>query len=69
MIKFLKLYERFGIMLFIVVGVVFLSFASPNFLKLGTILNIIAQGTFRWSRSWPWRACSWRFLSPRLASR
>jgi ribose transport system permease protein len=45
-IKFLKLYERFGIFLFIVVGVVFLSVASPNFMKLDTILNIIAQGTY-----------------------
>jgi len=46
MIRFLKLYERFGILLFIVVGVVFLSIASPNFLKMDTILNIIAQGTY-----------------------
>lgn len=46
MIRFLKLYERFGIFLFIVVGVLFLSFASPNFLKLDTILNVIAQGTY-----------------------
>jgi len=46
MIKFLKLYERFGIFLFILVGFVFLSFASPNFLKMDTILNVIAQGTY-----------------------
>jgi len=46
MIRFLKLYERFGIFLFIIVGVVFLSIASPNFLKLDTILNVIAQGTY-----------------------
>lgn len=46
MIRFLKLYERFGIFLFIIVGVLFLSIASPNFLKLDTILNVIAQGTY-----------------------
>jgi ribose/xylose/arabinose/galactoside ABC-type transport system permease subunit len=46
MIRFLKLYERFGIFLFILVGVVFLSITSPNFLKLDTILNVIAQGTY-----------------------
>ena len=46
MIRFLKLYEKFGIFIFIFVGAVFLSFATPNFLKLGTILNIIAQGSY-----------------------
>jgi ribose transport system permease protein len=46
MIRFLKLYERFGILLFIVVGFVFLSFASPNFFKMDTLLNVIAQGTY-----------------------
>jgi ribose/xylose/arabinose/galactoside ABC-type transport system permease subunit len=46
MIRFLKLYEKFGIFIFIFAGAVFLSFASPNFLKLGTILNIIAQGSY-----------------------
>jgi ribose transport system permease protein len=46
MIRFLKLYERFGIFLFIVVGFVFLSFASPNFLKMDTLLNVVAQGTY-----------------------
>ena len=46
MIRFLKLYEKFGIFIFIFAGAVFLSFASPNFLKLDTILNIIAQGSY-----------------------
>ncbi len=46
MIRFLKLYERFGIFLFIFAGVVFLSLASPHFLKLDTILNVIAQATY-----------------------
>jgi ribose transport system permease protein len=46
MIRFLKLYERFGIFLFIILGFVFLSFASPNFLKMDTLLNVIAQGTY-----------------------
>jgi ribose transport system permease protein len=46
MIRFLKLYERFGIFLFIILGFVFLSFASPNFLKRDTLLNVIAQGTY-----------------------
>jgi ribose/xylose/arabinose/galactoside ABC-type transport system permease subunit len=45
-IRFLKLYERFGIFLFIVVGFVFLSLASLNFLKRDTLLNIVAQGTY-----------------------
>ena len=40
MIRFLKLYEKFGIFIFIFVGAVFLAFATPNFLKLGTLLNI-----------------------------
>jgi ribose/xylose/arabinose/galactoside ABC-type transport system permease subunit len=46
MIRFLKLYERFGIFLFIILGFAFLSFASPNFLKADTLLNVIAQGTY-----------------------
>jgi len=46
MIRFLKAYERFGIFIFIVAGAVFLAVASPNFLKLDTILNIIAQGSY-----------------------
>jgi ribose transport system permease protein len=46
MIRFLKLYERFGIFIFIVAGAVFLSIATPNFLKLDTILNILAQGSY-----------------------
>ena len=47
MIRFLKLYEKFGIFIFIFPGAVFLAFASPNFLKLDTLLNILAQGTLR----------------------
>ncbi|TFG62519.1 MAG: ABC transporter permease [Spirochaetales bacterium] len=46
MIKFLKLYEKIGIFIFIFAGSVALSIATPNFLKLDTILNIIAQGTY-----------------------
>ncbi len=46
MIRFLKLYEKFGIFIFIFIGAVFLSIATPNFLKLDTILNIIAQGSY-----------------------
>jgi ribose transport system permease protein len=43
MIRILKLYERFGIVLFIVAGFVFLSAVSPNFLKANTLLNVLAQ--------------------------
>ena len=46
MIRFLKLYESFGIVIFIVIASVFLAVASPNFLKVDTILNIVAQGTY-----------------------
>ncbi len=46
MVKFLKLYERFGIFIFIILGSIFLAIASPNFLEKSTILNIIAQGTY-----------------------
>jgi ribose transport system permease protein len=46
MIRFLKLYEKFGIFIFIFAGAVFLAFATPNFLNLGTILNIVAQGSY-----------------------
>jgi ribose transport system permease protein len=46
MVKFLKLYEKIGIFIFLVAGSIFLSFASPHFLKGDTILNIIAQGTY-----------------------
>lgn len=46
MIKFLKLYEKIGIFIFIVCGSIFLSLASPNFLKTDTILNIIVQGSY-----------------------
>ncbi|HEB31714.1 MAG TPA: ABC transporter permease [Spirochaetes bacterium] len=46
MVKFLKLYEKIGIFIFLVAGGVFLSFASPYFLKGDTILNIVTQGTY-----------------------
>jgi ribose transport system permease protein len=46
MIKFLKLYEKIGIFIFFVLGSIFLSIASPNFLRGDTILNIVAQGTY-----------------------
>jgi ribose transport system permease protein len=46
MIRLLKLYEKFGIFMFIIAGAVFLAIATPNFLKLDTILNIIAQGSY-----------------------
>ncbi len=46
MVKFLKLYEKFGIFIFIVIGAIVLSIASPHFLELNTILNIITQGTY-----------------------
>jgi ribose transport system permease protein len=40
------MYEKIGIFIFLVAGSVFLSIASPYFLKGDTILNIIAQGTY-----------------------
>jgi len=43
MIRFLKLYEKFGIVIFIALGSIFLVAVTPNFLKLDTILNILAQ--------------------------
>lgn len=46
MIRFLKAYERFGILIFIAAGAIFLAIASPNFLKVDTVLNIIAQGSY-----------------------
>jgi ribose transport system permease protein len=46
MIGFLKLYEKFGIFIFIVAGAIFLTIATPNFLKVETILNVIAQGSY-----------------------
>jgi ribose transport system permease protein len=46
MVKFLKMYEKIGIFIFFVAGGVFLSIASPYFLKGDTILNVIAQGTY-----------------------
>ena len=46
MVKFLKLYEKIGIFIFLVAGSIFLSIASPHFLQGDTILNIVAQGTY-----------------------
>ncbi|MFP4561947.1 MAG: ABC transporter permease [Spirochaetia bacterium] len=46
MIRLLKLYERFGIFLYIFIGGVILAIVSPNFLKMNTLLNIVAQGTY-----------------------
>ncbi len=46
MIKFLKLYEKIGIFILIIAASILLSLASPHFLQLRTILNIIAQGTY-----------------------
>lgn len=46
MVKFLKLYEKIGIFIFIVFGSIFLSIATPHFLNIDTILNIITQGTY-----------------------
>ena len=46
MVKFLKLYEKIGIFILIVLAGIFLAIASPNFLKTDTILNIITQGTY-----------------------
>jgi ribose/xylose/arabinose/galactoside ABC-type transport system permease subunit len=46
MVKFLKLYEKIGIFIFLIAGSIFLSFASPHFLQGDTLLNIVAQGTY-----------------------
>jgi ribose transport system permease protein len=46
MVKFLKLYEKIGIFILIILAGIFLAIASPNFLKTDTILNIITQGTY-----------------------
>jgi ribose transport system permease protein len=46
MIKLLKLYEQFGIFLFILAGSVILMLATPTFLTRDTILNIVTQGTY-----------------------
>jgi len=46
MVKFLKLYEKIGIFILIVLAGIFLAIASPNFLKTDTVLNIITQGTY-----------------------
>lgn len=46
MIKFLKLYEKIGIFILIVLASIILAIASPNFLKVDTLLSIITQGTY-----------------------
>ncbi len=46
MVRFLKLYEKIGIFILIVLASIFLGIATPNFLKTDTILNIITQGTY-----------------------
>jgi len=46
MVKFLKLYEKIGIFIFLVAGAIFLSFASPHFLQGDTLFNVVAQGTY-----------------------
>jgi len=46
MIKFLKLYEKIGIFFYIFICGIVLAIATPNFLKMDTILNIIAQGSY-----------------------
>jgi ribose transport system permease protein len=46
MIRVLKLYEKFGIFFYIFVGGIVLSIATPNFLQIDTLLNIIAQGSY-----------------------
>ena len=46
MVKFLKLYEKIGIFILIILGSAFLAIASPNFFKADTIFSIITQGTY-----------------------
>ncbi len=46
MIRVLKLYEKFGIFFYIFIGGIVLSIATPNFLKIDTLLNVIAQGSY-----------------------
>ncbi len=46
MIKFLKLYEKIGIFILIVLASVVLSIMSPHFLQVRTLLSIAAQGTY-----------------------
>ncbi|MDD5659090.1 MAG: ABC transporter permease [Actinomycetota bacterium] len=46
MVKFLKLYEKIGIFILIVVASIFLAIVSPNFRKIDTILSIIQQGCY-----------------------
>ena len=46
MIKFLKLYEKIGIFILIILASIFLAIVSPNFRNLDTILGIIMQGSY-----------------------
>ncbi|MCE5329199.1 ABC transporter permease [bacterium] len=46
MVKFLKLYEKIGIFILIVLASIFLAIVSPNFRNLDTILGIIMQGSY-----------------------
>ncbi len=46
MIKFLKLYEKLGIFILIILASVFLAIVSPNFRNMDTILGIIMQGSY-----------------------
>jgi ribose/xylose/arabinose/galactoside ABC-type transport system permease subunit len=46
MVRFLKLYEKIGIFILIILGSVFLAIATPNFFKADTIFSIITQGTY-----------------------
>ena len=46
MVKFLKLYEKIGIFILIILASVFLAIVSPNFRQFDTILGIIQQGSY-----------------------
>jgi ribose/xylose/arabinose/galactoside ABC-type transport system permease subunit len=46
MVRFLKLYEKIGIFILIILGGVYLAIATPNFFKADTIFSIITQGTY-----------------------
>jgi len=46
MVKFLKLYEKIGIFILIIVASIFLAIVSPNFRSMDTILSIIMQGSY-----------------------
>ncbi len=46
MIRFLKLYEKGGIFILIILGSIFLAIATPNFLRADTIFTILMQGSY-----------------------